>query len=146
MIVGGRKTVLYPPARDRHMRRRLTALAVAAAALTTGCDSPLDSGSGDSFAISTRLGVITLVNGGDEPVYYFLVEREAQAYVDWMPCAKPETCSGVAPGSALKLGYNQIVGYDRGDREAVLTRYRLERQADGSHEATDFQQTTIPLR
>ncbi|MBB4634938.1 hypothetical protein [Longimicrobium terrae] len=127
------------------MRRRLTALALAAA-LTTGCDSPLDSGSAPSFAISTKLGVITLANGGDEPVYYFLVEREAQAYVDWIPCAKPDTCTGVAPGTAVRLGYNQIVGYDRGDREAVLTRYRLDRQADGSYKATDFHHTSIPLR
>lgn len=128
------------------MRRRLTALALAAAALTAGCDSPLDSGSEDSFAVSTRPGVITLVNRGDEPVYYFLVEREARAYVDWIPCARPDGCSGVAPGAALNLGYGQIVGYDRGDREAVLSSYRLERQADGSYEATDFHQTTLRLR
>lgn len=127
------------------MRRRLTALALAAA-LAAGCDSPLDSGSAPSFAISTRLGVITLTNGGDEPVYYFLVEREAQAYVDWAPCSQPEPCNGIAPGTSAKLGYNQIVGYDRGDREAVLTRYRLAHLTDGTYEATDFHLTTIPLR
>lgn len=128
------------------MRRRLTTLALAAAAFTAGCDSPLDSGPAPSFAVSTRLGVVTLANSGDEPVYYFLVEREARAYVDWIPCSRPDNCTGVAPGSAVKLGYNQIVGYDRGDREAVLTRYRLERQADGGYEATDYHQTVIPLR
>lgn len=127
------------------MRHSLSALVLTAAALTAGCDSP-SGPDGSEISVSAQRGVIALTNHGDEPVYYRLVERTALPAVSWVLCTRPESCAGVAPGETLRLPYERIAGYDRGDREALVMTHRLEAGPDGEYVTTGSRTRTVRLR
>ena len=128
------------------MRRTLTAIALAAAALTAGCDSPTDGGVEPGLAVFARTGVITLSNTTDAPLYYVILERETAIVANWAPCATPANCPGVEPGGETAIRYQDVSGYEPGDSEALLTSYRLTASAGGTWKATDFRTTVVSLQ
>lgn len=89
------------------------------AILPAACDSPVGP-----LVIQTRPSSLLLTNRSDSSLYYFIVERESSALVDWIVCESP-SCPGVGPHSAKAIAYSQIVGYSDGEREAMLYWWRL---------------------
>ena len=69
--------------------------------------------------------VVRLSNRSSAPIYSFVVERQALAYVDWIPCTNPLTCQGLAPGQDSLIQYTAITGYAPGAEEAVVYWWHL---------------------
>lgn len=132
------------------MHRTLSALVLAAAALTAACDSPSVTGPPETdpsvFAAYARDGLVTLTNHDNERVYFRLVERNALATASWFSCTRPEWCPSVAPGQRVRLPYKQIAGYDRGDKEAFVLTNRMQPQLDGTYVVTDAITILVFLR
>ena len=61
-----------------------------------------------------------IVNGRAEPIYYFPVERQSTALIDWIPCTDPAVCDRVDAGSDRLVPFEEIAGWEDGDREVVL--------------------------
>lgn len=98
------------------MSRILTCVA---AIVVAACDAPAGP-----LAVWARPPSLLLTNRSDSSLYYFIVERESSALIDWIVCESP-SCPGVGPRSAKAIPYSQIAGYSDGDREAILYWWRL---------------------
>lgn len=116
--------------RRRTARTALGALAVASLAglslgAIAGCSSPFESSDEDVRA-SAANDVLTIENRSDEPVYYFLVERNQVAAVSWEPCARPddpEGCPRIPAGGQVQLPYSEVIGYAPGQEDAKARIY-----------------------
>ncbi len=95
--------------------------------LVVACSSPTGP-----LQITPRSGSLHLANTTDRPVFYTLIESETATRVDWAPCANPFTCPSVAPHQQSAAPYVEIMGYEAGDREAIVYWWHLEpAPADG---------------
>jgi len=100
---------------------RLTCLVITVTALACG-DST--SQSGDMFTVQTTGEEVMLSNEADKPTFYFIVERETAALLDFDPCVKGPDCKSVAPGKTVRIPYRQIAGYKPDRREAIVYWWR----------------------
>lgn len=97
------------------------------AVLAAGCTSPTGP-----FQVTAQPGSLRLANSTPMAVYYVLIESETATRVDWIPCTNPSTCLQVAPHGDKTVPYREIMGYEAGDREAILYWWHLEpAAADG---------------
>ena len=116
---------LHTPGLPAGMPRRNNVVRAALVALIAlGCASPTSPQS-DVLTIRARLGSFTLVNRTSESIYYFAIERQTSALVDWAPCSNPTTCPRVGPNGTVTLRYADIYGYELGRDEAVVYHWRL---------------------
>jgi hypothetical protein len=91
------------------------------AVLALGCNSPTGP-----FQVTAGVGSLRLANTTEIPVYYVLIESETATRVDWIPCTNPSSCLQVAPRAEKTVPYQEIMGYEPGDREAILYWWHLE--------------------
>lgn len=110
---------------------RLFAIPLLAAALFA-CGGPTEFEIDGPMYVRASAESVTLHNRTSQPVYVFLVERESAALIDWAPCPNPDTCDGLAPGERRTIRYEQIAGYERGEKEALFYWWHLMRQPGGS--------------
>jgi hypothetical protein len=73
----------------------------------------------DDFAIRATGQDVVLVNSSERPVFYFLVERETAAVINFATCVEPE-CPHVAAGATVRVPYTAITGYQPGKREIIV--------------------------
>jgi hypothetical protein len=73
----------------------------------------------DQFTIHATGQEVVLTNSAPQPTFYFLVERETAALINFATCVQQPECPSVAPGSTVRVPYSQITGY-RNDRTAVI--------------------------
>src|SRR5437773_3533841 len=70
------------------------------------CSSPTDQ----LTVASTGTQSLRLANKTAEPIYYFAVESDAAALIDWVACTDPVQCKHVAPYGVSAIPYDQIAG------------------------------------
>lgn len=104
------------------MSRILTCVA---AMVVAACEAPVGP-----LVIQTGPSSLLLTNRSDSSLYYFIVERESSALIDWIACESP-SCPRVGSHSAKTIPYSQIAGYSDGEREAILYWWRLVPAAAG---------------
>src|SRR6266436_5779877 len=95
-------------------------VALCVVASLVGCNS--------SFApvdVVPQASALRIVNTSDAPIYYFLVERQSAALIDWAPCTNPSACSSVAAHGDAQVPFSQIAGYEPGEREAIFYWWHL---------------------
>jgi hypothetical protein len=109
------------------------------AVLLAACDSPVGP-----LLVTARPPSLRLNNRSDSPLYYFIVERESSALVDWIVCALP-SCPGVEPHSEKSIPYSQIVGYRDGEREAIVYWWRIVPVPSGGFRADSIRATIVGL-
>jgi len=76
------------------MHRYLAVFAVLAA---LACNSPVAVGG--TLDVSVAPTGLRIVNNSGAPAYFFAVERETAARINWAPCVDPEQCREVAVGA-----------------------------------------------
>lgn len=89
--------------------------------------------------------MLELTNLGAEPLYYFAVEREATASINWAPCTVPGWCDGVAPDTAIDVPYSAIAFYELRDEEAVVYWWHLVEGPGGELEPDSIRALVIVL-
>ncbi len=66
-----------------------------------------------------------IINSSNAPIYYFVVERQSAALINWAPCTDPVACPKVEAHSAATVPFSRIAGYEPGEQEAILNWWRL---------------------
>lgn len=105
----------------------LAAAALAAALLPSACadDGPLGPGE-TGVEVRGEGGAVRITNHLADHVYYFVVESEDAALVDWTPCTlHREACPHVHAGETIAIPYAELPGYEPGDDEAILHWWHL---------------------
>ncbi|HEY4648970.1 MAG TPA: hypothetical protein VIG95_07660, partial [Gemmatimonadales bacterium] len=85
----------------------------------------------DEFTIQTTGEEVVLSNAADKPTFYFIVERETAALLDFATCVKGPDCKSVAPGRTIRIPYRQITGYRPERKEAIVYWWRSVLAATG---------------
>ena len=94
----------------------------------------MNTGGCDDVAFSISPGQVTIVKGGsrvriangrEAPIFFFVVERETAAAINWAPCTNPDGCLRVDPGKIEMLQVTAIVGFRPDAEEAILYWWHL---------------------
>ena len=96
---------------------RFAVLLLALAALACGDTT---APAADEFTIQTTGEEIVLSNAADKPTFYFIVERQTAALLDFATCVQGRDCNSVAPGKTVRIPYRQIAGYKPDRKEAIV--------------------------
>jgi hypothetical protein len=100
---------------------RLPCLLIPLAALACG-DSTAQSE--DEFTAQANGEEVMLSNEAHQPTFYFIVERETAALLDFDPCVQGPDCKSVPPGKTVRIPYRQIAGYKTDRKEAIVYWWR----------------------
>jgi hypothetical protein len=105
-------------------------LQVALAATSLACGDPT-SITQEQFTIRATGREVRLSNAAEMPTFYFVVERETAAVIDFAPCVEGPECPSVAPGATVRIPYSGISGYQAGRKEAIVFWWRSARTPAG---------------
>jgi hypothetical protein len=106
--------------------RTLAAVVLAVSAIA--CDDPAGVIQ-DKVEVVARLDEMSIRNGRDATIYFFAIDRQIAAAVDWFPCTNPAVCEGIRPGDTEVVPYADIVGQARSG-EVVVFWWHLVEQGD----------------
>ena len=95
-------------------------------ALVFACAGPIAG----RLTVHAAPPILELTNQSPAPIYFFAIERGADAYTDWATCTDPSRCTAIKVGETASVPYSQIAGYAPGAREAIVYWWHL---IDGSH-------------
>ena len=104
------------------MKRLLLATVLLFGAACNALVGPAPSG---PLGIVTKDATLQLKNRSDDPVFYFVYERQGAALIDWAPCVS-QSCPSVAPRAETTMQYSNIGGYAPGKTEAIVWWWRAE--------------------
>lgn len=124
--------------------RPLIVLGLAAA--TAACSDPVRVRT-DVARITVEGRAIVVANIAPATLYTFVVDRNALALIDWVPCNDPARCTGVAPGAAQRIAFEDVAAYQPGSAEAVVYHWLLVHGNSPSGFVMDsLRATIVPLR
>jgi hypothetical protein len=78
----------------------------------------------EQLTIKTTGEEVVLSNPAEKPAFYFIVERETAAVLDFATCVEGPRCKNVAPGTTARIPYRQIAGYRPDRKEAIVYWWR----------------------
>lgn len=127
--------------------KRVRALGLALGVVSLlGCNSSTGTRN-ERLRVVAAAKVVTMENPNDVAVFYFLVNPDFLALLDFALCTDPmSTCPRVAARDVAHVPYDDIAGYQDGEKTATLLEWRLERRPAGDYEPVNLQTTTIQLR
>lgn len=102
-------------------RRGVSALVLALVA--AGCSDPVGAES-DILLAGISDDHLQLANRTDAPVYYFAVDNQTAAVIDWAPCTDPPQCQSV-PAQATKLVLLADLHIDEEASHLIVFHWRL---------------------
>jgi hypothetical protein len=93
------------------------------AQLLAACSTLSDPSDVEALVVEARPPSLILTNRADRPVFYRVFEREhfTTALILWAPpCADPDTCPRVDPAFTVTVPYDDIIGYETEQTEAIV--------------------------
>jgi hypothetical protein len=78
----------------------------------------------EEFTAQTTGEDVVLTNAADKPTFYFIVERETAAVLDFATCVEGPRCKSVPPKTTARIPYRQIAGYKPDRKEAIVYWWR----------------------
>ncbi|SRR6266508_3671790 len=75
------------------------------------------------LSIVARDSAVQLENVSNEPVFYFVYDRQAAALINWAPCVS-QSCPSLTPHARTSVPYATIGGYAPGKTEAIVWWWR----------------------
>ena len=119
-------------------------LSVLFAAIAIGCSSSTDP-STDILSAHAENKTLTLVNTSDDPVYFFVADKDALALLDWAVCIDPSKCTPVAPRSTKLVSYSEIAAYQEGSGNAVVYHWRIISKGEGKYDYDKLRELDVKL-
>jgi hypothetical protein len=120
------------------------AASVLALVLVSGCSDPTAFVSGD-VEVRVSPPVLTLMTPSTEPTYYIVVERQALANINIVPCVRPECPNVVRNHRPTRVPFNAIWHYRDEAREAVVLLYRVVADTGGTFRAEGWRSVVVQL-
>lgn len=120
--------------------------AAATAALLAACESPgISDDYPDVYAV-TRDQTLHVRNVSGRPLHYLIHERGELALILWGKCTPAdEGCPVLPAGESLEIPYEQIGGYDPGDKEAVIYWWESRPDGDGGYRIVREDEVVVRL-
>src|SRR2546427_6001499 len=87
--------------------------------LGAACNSPAGPAALHPLRIVAQGGALHVENVSDEPVFYFIYERQAAALINWAPCVS-RSCPSLPPRAQATVPYSSIGGIAPGRTEAIV--------------------------
>jgi hypothetical protein len=87
----------------------------------------------DQFGIQTTGEEVVLSNATERPTFYFVVERQTAAVLDFATCVEGPRCKSVPPGTTARIPYRQITGYKPDRKEAIVYWWQSVLAPTGPH-------------
>ena len=110
-----------------------------------GCAEPTAVVERDILRAETSGGQLRLENVGTERLYYAVFEREQLALILWAASVNPPA-EFLAPGSAVRIPYEEIFGYVPGKEEVVVFWwFRADANAEGFVPGEKLEHVVVPL-
>ena len=122
------------------MHRYLAVFAVLAA---LACNSPVAVGG--TLDVSVAPTGLRIVNNSGAPAYFFAVERETAARINWAPCVDPEQCREVAVGAETTVPYTAVAGWAPGAHEAIVYWWHLVPETGDTFHADSIRALVVSL-
>jgi hypothetical protein len=116
----------------RSGRNTLAAVMLAVLSIPS-CDDPAGVIQ-DRVEVVARLDALSIRNGRDATIYYFAIDRELAAVVDWIPCTDPETCPLIRPGDVEVVRYDDMPGQARSGEVVLFWWHLVERESGWTHD------------
>ena len=85
------------------------------------CSDP----SGPVEIVTTPQQALRIDNRTAAPIYYFAVELNAAALINWAPCRDPGTCDGIQPGHSRQVPFSEIGFYSPSAQDALVYWWHL---------------------
>ncbi len=98
-----------------------------------GESGPRENGSEVLLTLEASARHLTLTTTRARSVYYFLVARSAADTMTWSPCVEPSRCRRVSRGESVRIPYDKIAGWVRGEPQVVVYAWRLTPAEQGGH-------------
>jgi hypothetical protein len=129
-----------------HRMQAIRALAFGiAASLLVSCRSTTEP-KAQRLGISTNDIGLTLDNPNPWPVYYLAINAGSLVVADYALCSNPaSSCPRVPPRARVTLPFHDVIGYEPGTTEIVVTQWLLRRLPDGSYEPTNVSSTQVTV-
>jgi hypothetical protein len=109
-----------------------------------GCSDPTAFVSGD-VEVRVSPPVLTLMTPSTEPTFYIVVERQALARINIVPCVSPACPNVVRNHRPTRVPYNEIWQYRDEAREAVVLLYRMVADTGGTFRADGWRSVVVKL-
>ena len=119
-------------------------LSVLLAVLAIGCSNATDPES-ELLSAHAENQRITLVNTSDDPVYFFVADKDALALLDWAVCVDPARCTPIQPHSTKIVQYSEIAAYQQGSGNAVVYHWRIITKAPGQYDYDEVRHLEVKL-
>ncbi|MGH7503250.1 MAG: hypothetical protein ACREL7_16105 [Longimicrobiales bacterium] len=114
----------------RSGRNTLAALVLAVLSFAA-CDDPAGVIQ-DNVEVVARRDAMSIRNGRDATIYYFAIDRELAAVVDWMACSNPDTCPQIGTADTKIVRYEDLLGAARSGEIVVFWWHLVQRESGWS--------------
>ena len=111
---------------------------VALALYALGCESPM--GVDRTVTVSIVGDSLRLENPTLRPAYFFAVEAETAARINWAPCTDPSKCQAVPPQGTLSIPLAEVTGFEADSEVALVYWWHLVARL-GSHRSPEIRCT-----
>lgn len=122
------------------MHRYLCVFAVLA---PFACNSPVAVGG--TLDVSPMLSGLRIVNNSGAPAYFFAVERQTAARINWAPCVDPAQCRAIAAGADTTVPYMAVAGWAPGAHEAIVYWWHLFPKTGDTFRADSIRALVVSL-
>jgi hypothetical protein len=112
--------------------------------LLAACVSPTGVVSDGTLQVLPRAADVLIRNLSDQAAFYFIVERQTLALIDWRPCVTAD-CPSIAPHAHAAVTHERIAGFAPGAREAVVFWWRAVPTGSGTFAADSIHTLIIRL-
>lgn len=114
-----------------------------------GCSNPNDPSS-DLLRASASNRTLEVENTSSDRVYYFAVDKNTLALLDWAACIEPANpnCKSLDGGQTERISYSDIFGTDEdgGGSTAVIYHWRLIPVGAGKYKIDSIRNLEVELR
>ena len=94
-------------------------IALGLACVVLGCHDPTGYSVAESVAARTDQSAVELHNGRSAAIYFFIVDRQEAALINWAPCGDPQHCPRVAANRTVVVPGSEVFGWDTSDQVIV---------------------------
>ena len=106
------------------------------------CSSPV----GPVEVEATVQQSVRMSNETSAPIYYFAVECDAAALINWAPCTDPATCRGIQPGQSRLIPFSEIGLYTPAAEAALVYWWHLVPSGGGTFAPDSIRAVRVALR
>jgi hypothetical protein len=98
-----------------------------------GCENALDVAEAADVRVEADGDALIVTNGRPAPIFYFAVDADLAATIDWSPCTAAPQCPSVPAQTVLRVAYRQVFG-SRSGGDVLFYWWHVMEEATGARQ------------